>query len=160
VVILDSLNGFLQALPGEQFLSVQLHELLAFLNYQGVVTLLVLAQTGILGDRVHEPVNLSYLTDTIRLVRYFETEGRIRQALSVVKKRGSAHERTIRELQLGSERIEVSEPLTTFRGVLTGVPTVRERRSRLRTNAGVACPPVESRNSGCSCSRPGGEMPV
>ena len=130
VVIFDSINGFLQALPGEQFLSVQLHELLAFLNYQGVVTLLVLSQAGVLGDRVQGPVNLSYLADTILLVRYFETEGRIRQALSVLKKRGAAYERTIRELQLGSERIEVSEPLTTFSGVLTGVPTLRERRSR------------------------------
>jgi circadian clock protein KaiC len=130
VVIFDSINGFLQALPDEKFLSVQLHELLAFLNYQGVVTLLVLAQVGVLGDSVQGPVDLSYLADTILLVRYFETEGHIRQALSVVKQRGAAHERTIRELQLGPERIEVGEPLTTFRGVLTGVPTYTEWRRR------------------------------
>jgi circadian clock protein KaiC len=99
-----------------------------------VVTLLVLNQAGVLGDSVQGPVNLSYLADTVLLVRYFEAAGRIRQALSVVKNRGAAHERTIRELQLGPERIQVGEPLTTFRGVLTGVPTYtragRRRPSR------------------------------
>jgi circadian clock protein KaiC len=133
VVILDSVNGFLQALPSEQFLHVQLHELLAFLNYQGVVTFLILAQAGILGDRVQEPVTLSYLADTILLLRYFEAAGRIRQALSVIKKRGSAHERTIRELQLGPERMQVGEPLTTFSGVLTGVPTYTGAEAPLLT---------------------------
>jgi circadian clock protein KaiC len=123
VVVFDSLNGLLQALPDEKFLSVQLHELLTFLNYQGVVTLLVLAQAGVLGDSVQGPVHISYLADTVLLLRYFEAAGRIRQALSVVKKRGAAHERTIRELQLGPERIQVGEPLTAFSGVLTGVPT-------------------------------------
>jgi len=132
VVMLDSINGLLQGLPGEKFLTVQFHELLVFLNAQGVVTLLVLGQVGVLGDSVQEPVNLSYLADTVLLLRYFEAEGRIRQALSVVKSRGSTHERTIRELQLGPEHIQVGEPLTTFRGVLTGVPTytgVEKRRS-------------------------------
>jgi circadian clock protein KaiC len=123
VVIIDSLNGLLQAVPGEQLLGVQLHELLAFLNYQGVVTLMVLGHTGILGESMDGPINLSYLTDTVLLLRYFETEGRIRKALSVVKKRGSAHEQTIRELHLGSGQIQLSEPLNTFRGLLTGVPT-------------------------------------
>ena len=123
VVIIDSINGLLQARPWEQLLSVQLHELLAFLNYQGVVTLLVLGQVGVLGDSVQGPVNLSYLADTVLLLRYFETAGSIRKAISVVKKRGSAHEQTIRELQLGPERIQVGEPLTSFSGVLTGVPT-------------------------------------
>jgi circadian clock protein KaiC len=96
-----------------------------------VVTLLVLAQAGILGDSVHGPVNLSYLADTVLLIRYFETAGRIRQALSVVKQRGAKHERTIRELEMG-EGLEVGEPLNTFRGVLTGVPTLTagERRRR------------------------------
>jgi circadian clock protein KaiC len=126
VVIIDSLNGLLQAVPGEQLLGVQLHELLAFLNYQGVVTLMVLAHAGILGDSVRGPVNFSYLADTVLLLRYFETAGHIRKVLSVVKKRGSAHEQTIRELQLGPERIQVGEPLTNFSGVLTGVPTYME----------------------------------
>jgi circadian clock protein KaiC len=133
VVILDSVNGFLQALPDEKFLSVQLHELLAFLNYKGVVTLLVLAQAGILGDSGQGLINLSYLADTILLLRYFEAAGRIRQALSVVKQRGAMHERTIRELQLGPERIEVGEPLATFSGVLTGVPTLTEGERRRRS---------------------------
>jgi len=123
VVVFDSVNGLMQALPGEQLLSVQLHELLAFLNYQGVVTLLVLGYVGILGESVQGPINLSYLADTVVLLRYFETAGRIRRAISVVKKRGSAHEQTIREFQVGPERLEVGEPLTVFSGVLTGVPT-------------------------------------
>jgi circadian clock protein KaiC len=84
---------------------------------------MVLGHAGILGDSVRGPVNLSYLADTVLLLRYFETAGRIRKALSVVKKRGSAHEQTIRELQVGPERIQVGEPLTDFSGVLTGVPT-------------------------------------
>ncbi len=132
VIIFDSINGLLQALPGEHLLSIQLHELLAFLNYQGVMTLLVLGQVGVLGDRVHGPVNLSYLADTVLLLRYFETAGCIRKAISVVKKRGSAHEQTIRELQLGPERIQVGKPLTTFSGVLTGVPTSTGAEAPLR----------------------------
>lgn len=131
VVVFDSINGLLQAVPGEQFLSVQFHELLTFLNYQGVVTLLVLGHIGILGDSVHGPINLSYLADTIVLLRYFETAGRIRRAISVVKKRGSAHESTIRELQVGPERLEVGEPLTAFSGILTGVPTYMGAEAQL-----------------------------
>jgi circadian clock protein KaiC len=123
VVILDSINGLLPGLPNEHVLSVRLPELLAFLNAHGVVTLLVLAQAGGLEQSIQEPLNLSYLVDTILLVRYFEAAGRIRQALTVVKKRGSAHERTIRELQVGPGGIVVSEPLTGFHGVLTGIPT-------------------------------------
>jgi circadian clock protein KaiC len=131
VVVLDSINGLLQAVPDEKFLSAQFHGLLAFLNAQGVVTLIVLGQAGVLGDSVQGPVNLSYLADTVLLVRYFEAAGSIRQALSVVKSRGAAHERTIRELQLGPEHIQVGEPLTTLSGVLTGVPTpTGERRRR------------------------------
>jgi circadian clock protein KaiC len=123
VVLLDSINGLLPGLPSEHVLSVQLPELLAFLNAQGVVTLLILAQAGDLEQSIQGPLNLSYLVDTILLVRYFEAAGRIRQALTVVKKRGSAHERTIRELQVGPGGIVVGEPLTGFHGVLTGIPT-------------------------------------
>ena len=123
VVILDSINGLLPALPSEHVLSVQLPELLAFLNARGVVTLLVLARAGVLEESIQGPLNPSYLVDTILLVRHFEAAGRIRQALSVVKKRGAAHERTIRELQLGPGGIVVGEPLTAFHGVLTGIPT-------------------------------------
>jgi len=131
VVVFDSINGLLQALPGEQFLSVQFHELLTFLNYQGVVTLLVVGHVGILGDSVQGPINLSYLSDSVVLLRYFETAGRIRRAISVVKKRGSAHEQTIRELQVGPERLEVGEPLTAFSGVLTGAPTYTGAEAQL-----------------------------
>jgi circadian clock protein KaiC len=135
VVVLDSVNGLLPAVPGEKFLSAQFHGLLAFLNAQGVVTLLVLNQAGVLGDSVQGPVNLSYLADTVLLLRYFETAGSIRRAVSVVKKRGSAHEQTIRELRLGPGRMEVGEPLTAFRGVLTGVPTYTGAEAPLNTQA-------------------------
>jgi circadian clock protein KaiC len=123
VVILDSINGLLSALPNERVLNVQLPELLAFLDASGVVTLLVLAQAGVLEDSIQGPLNPSYLVDTILLVRYFEAAGRIRQALAVVEKRGAGHERTIRELQLGPGGIVVGAPLTDFHGVLTGIPT-------------------------------------
>ena len=123
VVVIDSLNGFLAAMPGEDYLTIHLHELLAFLNLQGVTTILVMAQYGILGQGMFNPVDVSYLADTILLLRYFESRGEVRQAISVVKKRSGRHERTIRELQLGPDRIRVGRPLTEFQGVLTGVPT-------------------------------------
>jgi circadian clock protein KaiC len=123
VVVIDSLNGFLAAMPGEDYLTIHLHELLAFLNFQGVTTILVMAQYGILGQGMFNPVDVSYLADTILLLRYFESRGEVRQAISVVKKRSGRHERTIRELQLGPDRVRVGRPLTEFQGVLTGVPT-------------------------------------
>ena len=123
VVVLDSLNGFLAAMPGEQYLTIQLHEVLAFLNNLGVTTILVMAQYGILGQGMFNPVDVSYLADTILLLRYFESAGAVRQAISVVKKRSGRHERTIRELRLGPDTIHVGRPLSEFHGVLTGVPT-------------------------------------
>ena len=123
VVVLDSLNGFLAAMPGEQYLTIQLHEVLAFLNNLGVTTILVMAQYGILGQGMFNPVDVSYLADTILLLRYFECAGAVRQAISVVKKRSGRHERTIRELRLGPDTIHVGRPLAEFHGVLTGVPT-------------------------------------
>ena len=123
VVVIDSLNGLLAALPGEEYLTIQLHELLGFLNNLGVVTILVMAQYGILGQGMFNPVDVSYLADTILLLRYFESAGAVRQAISVVKKRSGRHERTIRELQLGPESIRVGRPLAEFHGVLTGVPS-------------------------------------
>src|SRR5579871_365284 len=122
VVVIDSLNGFLAAMPGEDYLTIQLHELLAYLNNQGVTTLLVMAQYGVLGHGMVNPVDVSYLADTILLLRYFENGGAVRQAISVVKKRSGTHERTIRELQMGPWRIRVGRPLADFQGVLTGVP--------------------------------------
>ena len=122
MVIIDSLNGYLNAMPEEHFLTLQMHELLTFLNQQGVVTLLVLAQHGMLGT-MQSPVDLSYLADTIMMLRFFEAYGEVRRAVSVMKRRSSAHERTIRELEIGGPRgLRVGEALRNFRGVLTGVP--------------------------------------
>ncbi|MFN2415588.1 MAG: ATPase domain-containing protein [Pyrinomonadaceae bacterium] len=122
VVIIDSLNGYLPAMPDERFLTAQMHELLSYLNQQGVVTLLVMAQHGFLGNMA-TPVDVSYLADTVVMLRYFEAAGAIRRAISVIKKRTGPHEDTIRELRLSASRgVEVGAPLTNFRGVLTGVP--------------------------------------
>jgi circadian clock protein KaiC len=124
VVIIDSLNGYLQAMPDERFLTAQMHELLTFLNQRGVVTILVMAQHGFMGAGMSSPVDVSYLADTVVLLRYFEAAGAIRRALSVVKKRTGRHEDTIREMRLTPGGIEVGAPLTAFRGVLTGVPVL------------------------------------
>ncbi len=122
IIIIDSLNGYLSAMPEEQFLTLQMHELLSYLNQQGIVTILVLAQLGLLGS-MQNPVDVSYLADTILLLRFFEAHGEVRRALSVVKRRSSHHERAIRELQIGGSRgLSVGRPLFEFRGVLTGVP--------------------------------------
>ena len=122
VVLIDSVNGYLNAMPNERFLMIQLHELLAYLGHRGVVTLLVMAQHGMLGTAMQSPIDVSFLADTVILLRYFEAMGEIRQALSVVKKRRSSHERTIREMRLGSGGVLVGAPLREFEGVLTGVP--------------------------------------
>ncbi len=120
LVLLDSVNGYLNAMPNEQFLLLQMHELLTYLGQQGVITLLVLAQAGLVG-KLHSPVDLGYLADTLLLLRYFEADGHVRQAFSVLKKRHGAHERSIRELKFGPHGIEISPPLRDFEGVLTGV---------------------------------------
>jgi len=121
-VLIDSLNGFLQAMPGEQFLALHLHELLTYLNNRGILTLLVLAQMGLVGTAMQTPIDLSYLADNILVLRYFEAHGEVRQAISMMKKRSGGHERTIRELKLGDETIKIGKPLTGFQGVLSGVP--------------------------------------
>jgi circadian clock protein KaiC len=122
IVVIDSLNGYLNAMPEERFLIIQLHELLTFLGQAGVATLLIGAHQGIIGDKMVSPVDASYLADAIILMRYYETKGEVRQAISVVKKRGGAHERTIRDFRLEHGRISVGKPLSEFRGILTGVP--------------------------------------
>lgn len=124
VVIVDSLNGYLQAMPNVKFLEIQLHELLSFLAHHGVVTVMTVAQHGLLGH-MSSPVDLTYLADTVVLLRYFEESGRIRKAISVVKKRIGRHEDTIREFQLTAKGVRVGDPLDEFQGVLTGVPTFR-----------------------------------
>ncbi|OWK37982.1 ATPase domain-containing protein [Fimbriiglobus ruber] len=125
IIVVDSLNGYLHAMPEERFLTSQVHELLTFLGHKGVVTFLVLAQHGMVG-RMKSPVDTTYLADTVLLLRYFEAGGNVRRALSVVKKRTGAHERMIRELWLDGG-IRIGEPLAEFQGVLTGTPIYRGR---------------------------------
>lgn len=124
IVVIDSLNGYLNAMPGERFLVIQLHELFMYLGQRNVATMLIAAQQGLIGMQMHSPVDATYLADAVILLRYFEARGEVRQAISVVKKRGGAHERTIREFRLSKGRIEIGEPLNNFRGVLTGVPVM------------------------------------
>jgi circadian clock protein KaiC len=123
-VVIDSLNAYLQAMPGDKHLMLQMHEVLTFLNQRGVVTILILAQHGVLGE-VRSDVDLSYLSDGILLFRFFEARGSLLKAVSVIKSRTSAHEFTIREFRLTSEGIQVGEALTDFEGVMTGVATYR-----------------------------------
>jgi circadian clock protein KaiC len=121
LVVIDSLSGYLNAMAGEKYVMIQLHELLAYLGQMGVVTLLINAQKGLIGQMSND-IDVSYLADTVILLRYFEAGGEVRQAMSVLKKRTGAHERSIRELTLTSSGIQVGEPLRQFSGVLTGVP--------------------------------------
>ncbi len=120
VVVIDSLNGYLNAMPEERFLMSQMHELLSYLGHHGIVTFLVVAQHGLLGDSMQTPLDTSYLADSVILFRYFEINGEVRQAISVLKKRSGAHEKTIREFKIGKTGLQVGEPLAQFHGVLTG----------------------------------------
>jgi circadian clock protein KaiC len=122
MVLIDSLNGYLNAMPQERFLILQLHELLTYLNQQGVLTVVAMAQHGLLGD-MQTPADVTYLADTVVILRYFEAMGEVRKAISVIKKRGGPHEKTIRELELGRHGIRLGNPLREFRGVLKGVPS-------------------------------------
>jgi circadian clock protein KaiC len=122
VLVVDSLNAYLQAMPNEQFLVLQMHELLTYLGQKGVVSILILGLHGVMGD-IRTDVDLSYLSDTVAQLRYFEARGEVRQAISVIKTRTAKHERTIREYQIGLNGLLVGEPLREFQGVLTGVPT-------------------------------------
>jgi circadian clock protein KaiC len=121
-VVIDSLNGYLNAMPGERYLSIHLHEMLMYLGERGVATILIGAHQGIIGTQMRTPVDASYLADAVLMLRYYEDRGEVRQAISVMKKRGGEHERTIRQFALGPGGIQVGEPLRDFRGVLTGVP--------------------------------------
>ncbi|HYH06826.1 MAG TPA: ATPase domain-containing protein [Thermoanaerobaculia bacterium] len=131
VLVIDSLNGYLNAVPEERFLLLHLHELLSYLGQHGVATVLVFAQHGLVGT-MHSTVDVSYLADSVILLRYFEAKGRIRKALSIVKKRGGMHDTAIRDFTMSAEGLAIGPPLEDFRGVLTGVPTydniVREIR--------------------------------
>jgi circadian clock protein KaiC len=123
VVVIDSLNGYLNAMPEERFLTIQLHELLTYLGQQGVVSFLIVAQHGLLGS-MQSPVDASYLADTVLLLRFFETEGKLRRAISVVKKRSGKHEDALREFRLEKSGLWVGNPLKQFHGILTGTPVL------------------------------------
>jgi circadian clock protein KaiC len=132
LIVIDSLSGYLAAMPGEASLMLQLHELLAYLGQKAVATLLVYGQKGLFtiapasGD-----LDISYLTDNVLLFRYYEHKGEVRQAMSVFKRRGGPHERTIRDLHLGSTGIGVGPQLREFRGLLTGQPVYTGSEERL-----------------------------
>jgi circadian clock protein KaiC len=121
-IVIDSLNGYLNAMPGERYLTIHLHELLMYLGERNVASLLIGAHQGLIGAHMQTPVDASYLADAVILMRYYEAEGEVRQAISVMKKRGGDHERTIREFSLESSGIVVGRQLRELRGVLTGVP--------------------------------------
>ncbi|UVF21522.1 circadian clock protein KaiC [Microvirga terrae] len=130
-VVIDGLNGYQAAMPDEQFLTLHIHELLQYLNRQGASTFLTVAQHGLVGD-MKSPVDVTYLADTVILLRYFEAFGQVRRAISVIKKRFGTHENTIREIRIDTKGIAVGEPLTGFQGVLRGTPVLAEgNRSRL-----------------------------
>jgi circadian clock protein KaiC len=123
-IVIDSLNAFLQAMPGEKYLLLQMHEMLSYLNQQGVITILILGQHGIIGD-VRADVDLSYLSDAILMFRYFEAQGEMLKAVSVAKSRTTAHESTIREFRLGRSGVVIGEPLKDFEGVMSGLANYR-----------------------------------
>jgi circadian clock protein KaiC len=126
IIVIDSLNGYLNAMPDEKHLSLHLHELLAYAAARGVAVILVISQQGMMGPSMSQPVDASYLADTVILFRYYEHRGEIRKAVSVTKRRGGAHEPSIRALSIGRpDGVRLGAPLHEFRGVLTGVPTVQ-----------------------------------
>ncbi len=131
MVVIDSLNGYMNAMPSERSLLLQVHELLTYLGQRGVVTLLVLAQHGMMGLGMRAPIDVSFLADTVILLRFFEAAGEVRQAISIVKKRRSAHEKSIREMRLGPGGVRVGQPLREFDGVLTGIPQYRGKAEPL-----------------------------
>lgn len=130
IVVIDSLTGYLNAMSEEQHLVLQMHEILTYLNQKGVVTILLLANHGLIGQ-MSSPVDMTYLCDSVMLLRFFESGGRLRRAVSVVKKRVGPHEDTIREFKISASGLAVGEPLEEFRGILTGVPTYEGRQGSL-----------------------------
>ena len=130
MIVIDSLNGYLAAMPQEQQLILQMHELLSYLNQQGVVTLLINPQEGLMGT-MSTSLNISYIADTVMMLRFFEADGRIRKAISIIKNRAGPHEDAIREFRIDGKGVRVGEPLVAFRGVLTGTPEYTGDRSPL-----------------------------
>ena len=139
LIVIDSLNGYLNAMPEEKFLTAQMHELLAYLGQMGVATLLTVTQSGMIGNAMKSPVDTTYLADNVVLFRYFEAFGDVRRAVSVVKKRSGPHERSIREMRVdGDHGIVIGEPLREFHGILSGTPTFRGDVRTLLTQGGDA----------------------
>lgn len=136
VVLIDSLNGYVAAMPQEQQLILQLHELLSYLNQAGIVTFLINPQQGFFGSMSTNGLNVSYIADIVILLRYFESEGRIRKAISIVKNRSGQHEDTIREFRVDAQGVRVGAPLAEFRGVLTGTPEYTGARTPLMEDRG------------------------
>jgi len=136
IVVFDSLAGYMSAMPQEQQIVLQMHELLSYLNQQGVVTLLINPQTGLLGTMSTSGLNISYVSDAVILIRFFEAQGRIRKAISVIKNRGGPHEDAIRELRIDAQGVRVGDPLVQFKGVLTGTPEYVGDRGPLMEDRG------------------------
>lgn len=133
MVVIDSLNGYMNAAPSDKFLSLHLHELLAFLSHRGVVSILTVAQIGMMGP-MQGPLDVTYLADTVVLLRFFESMGRVKKSVSVTKKRTGRAEDTIREFTIQDDGIRIGEPLTEFHGVLTGVPTFFGKPEQMLAN--------------------------
>ncbi len=131
LIVIDSLNGYMNGMPSERFLMIHMHELLNYLGQKGIVTLLTVAQHGMMGPSMSSPIDVSFLADSVILLRFFEASGTVRQAISVVKKRRGAHERTLREMKIGAAGMQVGEVLEEFQGVLTGVPRYRGKETQL-----------------------------
>lgn len=124
LVVIDSLTGYLDAMPESEFLTIQMHEMLTYLNNQGVLSILTMAQHGYLGANMQSPADISYLADTVIVLRYYEAMGEIKKAISVMKKRSGRHQTAIREYTLGPDRIYVGRELKDFHGILTGTPVL------------------------------------
>lgn len=137
VVILDSLNGYVNSMPDEDYLHLHLHELLTYLNQQGVMTIMILAQSGLIGP-MGSPVDISYLADSVIITRYFEALGTVRKAISIIKKRSGAHENSVRELTMDTGGLHLGKPLDDFQGVLTGVPMIMNGGQQAGRPAGFA----------------------
>jgi circadian clock protein KaiC len=144
LIVIDSLNGYLNAMPEERSLTTHLHELFAYLNQKGVLSIIVVAQHGMLASGVSSgDIDVSYLADSVLLFRYYEAGGEIRQAISVFKKRTGSHERTIRQLTIDENGVSVGEPLSHLRGIMTGVPQYQGAATQERLDE----PRIRGRNS-------------
>jgi circadian clock protein KaiC len=131
MIVVDSLSGYISSMPQEKQLLLQIHEMLSYLNQQGITTLLLNPQQSLVGTMSVTGLNVSYVADAVILLRFFEFEGRIRKAISIIKNRGGSHEDTIRELRIDSQGLRVGEILNEFKGVLTGVPDYKGNSAQL-----------------------------